>query len=77
MNKKYLEKDIYLQNKDRKFLIIDDLRCNNIIIYNIIIEHQKIIINLLKDTNNQPSKFRAKNWVEVNDESQGTHKESN
>ena len=25
--------------------------------------------NLLDDTTNQPSKFRTRNWVEVNDES--------
>ena len=31
-------------------------------------EYQKII-NLLHNTSNQPSKFRTKNWVEVNDES--------
>ena len=35
--------------------------------YNIM-EYQKII-NLLDDLTNQPSKFRAKNWVEINDES--------
>ena len=27
------------------------------------------IINLLDNTPNQPSKFRARNWVEINDES--------
>ena len=32
-------------------------------------EYQKII-NLLDDTTNQPSKFRTRNWVEINDESQ-------
>ena len=38
-----------------------------------IIEHWNIIkiINLLGDTENQPSTFRARNWVEV-DESRGT-----
>ena len=35
-------------------------------------EYQKII-NLLEKTPNQPSKFRTKNWVEVNDESRGTY----
>ena len=29
-------------------------------------EYQKII-NLLDDTVNQPSKFRTRNWVEIND----------
>ena len=32
-------------------------------------EYQKII-NFLDNTTNQPSKFRAKNWVEINDELQ-------
>ena len=36
-------------------------------------EYQKII-NLLENTPNQPSKFRTKNWVEVNDESRVTYK---
>ena len=35
-------------------------------------EYQKII-NLLDDTTNQPSKFRTRNWVEINDESRGTY----
>ena len=34
-------------------------------------EYQKIA-NLLDDAlSNQPSKFKTKNWVEVNDESRG------
>ena len=35
-------------------------------------ESQKIA-NLIDDASNQPSKFRAKNWVEINDESRGTY----
>ena len=35
-------------------------------------ENQKII-NLLGNMSNQSSKFRTKNWVEINDESRGTH----
>ena len=38
----------------------------------IIIEYQKII-NLLVNTPNQPTNFRTKNWVEINDESRGTY----
>ena len=34
-------------------------------------EYQKIA-NLLDDASNQPSKFKIKNWVEINDESRGT-----
>ena len=30
-------------------------------------EYQKIA-NLIDDTSNQPSKFRTRNWVEINDE---------
>ena len=35
-------------------------------------EYQKIV-NLLDDNaSNEPSKFRTRNWVEINDESRGT-----
>ena len=40
--------------------------------YNSMIRQYKKIINLLENTPNQPSKFRRKNWVEINDESRGT-----
>ena len=36
-------------------------------------EHQKIA-NLIDDASNQPSKFRTRSWVEINDESRGTYK---
>ena len=35
-------------------------------------EYRKIK-NLLNNTQNQPSKFRTKNWVEINDQSRGTY----
>ena len=35
-------------------------------------EYQKIA-NLIEDTSNQPSKFRTKNWIEINDESRGAY----
>ena len=35
-------------------------------------EYQKIA-NLIDDASDQPSKFRTKNWVEINDESRGTY----
>ena len=35
-------------------------------------EYQKIA-NLIDDTSNQPSKFRTRNWVEINDESRGVY----
>ena len=35
-------------------------------------EYQKIA-NLIDDASNQPSKFRTKSWVEINDESRGTY----
>ena len=38
-------------------------------------EYQKVI-NLLDNTLNQPSKFRTKNWVQLNDESRGTYKKN-
>ena len=39
-------------------------------------EYQKIA-NLLDTGSNQPSKFRARNWVEINDESRGTYTSNN
>ena len=35
-------------------------------------EYQKIT-NLLDNASNQPTKFRPRNWVEINDESRGTY----
>ena len=39
-------------------------------------EHQKII-NLLDNALNQPSEFKTKNWIEINDVSRGTYEEGN
>ena len=39
-------------------------------------EYQKII-NLLNKMPSQPSKFRTRNWVEINDESRGTYNANN
>ena len=35
-------------------------------------EYQKIA-NLLNDELNKPSKFRTRNWIEINDESRGIY----
>ena len=35
-------------------------------------EYQKIA-NLLNDGSNKPSKFRTRNWVEINDDARGTY----
>ena len=35
-------------------------------------EYQKIV-NLLNDGSNKPSKFRTKNWVEINDDVRGVY----
>ena len=35
-------------------------------------EYQKIA-DLLNDESNKPSKFRTRNWVEINDKSRGTY----
>ena len=48
--------------------IIDELRYNNGI---------SKIANLLDNTSNQSSKFRTKNWFEVNDDSRRTHQAGN
>ena len=44
---------------------------------NIIIEYDNGISknNKIIGTTNQPSKFRTRNWVEINDESRGAYKE--
>ena len=39
-------------------------------------EYQKII-SLVDDRTNKPSKSRTRNWVEINDESQGTYNKDN
>ena len=39
-------------------------------------KYQKIL-NLLDDTTNQSSKFRTRNWVEINYESKGRYDNSN
>ena len=39
-------------------------------------EYQKII-NLLDNTPNKLSIFKRKNWVKINDESQGTYNKDN
>ena len=41
--------------------------------YNSIIMQYQKIINLLDNTQNQPTKFRTKNWVENNDEARETY----
>ena len=56
----------------KRLKIIDDLRlCNDIII-----EYQKII-NLLANALDQPSKFREKDCVGINDGSCGTYNSNN
>ena len=65
MMTKYLKKDMYLQRKQK---IIDDRSLIN----SIIMKYQKII-NFLDNTPNQPSNFRTKNWVEINDDSRGKY----
>ena len=39
-------------------------------------EYQKIK-NFLENKPNQPTKFRTKNWVEINDGSRGTYSTNN
>ena len=39
---------------------------------NIIMEYQKIA-NFLNDESNNPSKFKTRNWVEINDERRGAY----
>ena len=53
------------QKKDNKLLMNKDY-------YNHIITEYQKIANLI-DASNQPSKFKTKNWVEINEESRGTY----
>ena len=39
-------------------------------------EYQNIT-NLLNDGSNKPSKFRTRNWVEINDEARGKYSHNN
>ena len=36
-------------------------------------EYQKIASLIDQESSSEPSKFKTKNWVEVNDESRGTY----
>ena len=65
MKQKLVEEHTYLQKKDSKLLM--NLDCYS----SIIMENQKTI-NLLENTPNQPSNFRAKHWVEINYDLRGT-----
>ena len=65
-NELEIPKQRYTSPKERQ-KIIDELRYNNIIM-----EYQKTI-NLLDNALNQPSKFRAKIWIEINHQSRGTY----
>ena len=67
---KEVPKERYISPEIRK-RIIDDL-IDKVIDDGLIMEYQKIII-ILDNTPGQPSKFRTKNWVEVNDDSSGMH----
>ena len=53
-------------------IIIIIIIINNNSSNNNIMKYQKTI-NLLDDTRNQPSKFRRRDWVEINDESTGRY----
>ena len=39
-------------------------------------EYQKVI-SLLENISNQPSNFRTKKWVKINDDSRGTYNTNN
>ena len=61
-----IPKERYISPKERQ-KIIDELKLTS---YNNGIPK---IANLIDDTSNQPSKFRTRNWIEINDESRGTY----
>ena len=57
--KKNLKIDKYLKKKKDRKLLIQSI-------------HQIWYINWYINTQNQPTKFRTKNWVEKNDDARGT-----
>ena len=61
MKQVYQRKAMYLQKEDNKLLMNSE--------YNKIIMEYQLIINLLDNMQNQLSKFRTKNRIEVNDQS--------
>ena len=65
MKQKHQKEYTYLQKKDNKLLMNSDWYNN------IILEYQKMA-NLLDNTSNESSKFRAKSQVEISDELRGT-----
>ena len=65
---KEMPKERYVSPEEKQ-KIIDNFKINY---SNIIMGYQKII-NLLDNTPNQPTKFRKKNWAEINDEEGGTY----
>ena len=56
-------------SSDKRLQVIDDLKLD---IYINKIEHQKIV-NSLSDEVIKPSKFRARNWVEINYDARETY----
>ena len=71
MKQKQMKKELLLRNntyhqkKDNELLMNQGQ-------YNIIMEYQKIT-NLLDNASNQPSKFKTKKQVEIDDESRGVY----
>lgn len=57
------KKSTYYQKENKKLLVNFDCYNRKYIAR---IEYQKII-NLLENANNQPRKFKTKNWIQVND----------
>ena len=68
---KEIRKEVYISlgKKSRKLSKISDIN-------SVIMEYQEII-NLADDTPNQPSKFRTKNLVQLNDDLCGTYNTNN
>ena len=64
LRERYISLELRQKNIDDLRLKDENYWCSAI---DIIMVYQKII-NLLDNKPNQPSKFRTKNWVEVNDE---------
>ena len=82
MKKKYLKRERFIPSQLR-YKIIDDLRLKKIYWWSkiniTILYNNRISKNNkpLDNATNQPSKFRTRDWSEINDESKGKYDNSN
>ena len=67
LSSKYIQYSIFIKSQQQMLSRQLQTGCSKKLQTQLVIWLEKII-NLLDNTNNQPSKFRTKNWIEVNDD---------